>query len=267
MPSHDRPELAAVRALERLSMLIQQLKPVDRQIIISYLEGMDASATAEITGLSAANVAMKIHRIKNILKRWFHEGGSPMNDPQKIWQDQPTEPIKMSLDEIRRRMQKFQTKGRLTVALSFVIGLFLCVAFALTFAKMHELVSRIGLGVLSLWVLYFIYATYKWIWPAKLADEAALSTSLEFYRRELEKKRDYNRHVWRRSGLPFCFVGMALLIMPGLIQALETPRLLLNTVPFFTLLVIWFVAFYFIRKRRLQKLQGEIDELKALSEP
>jgi RNA polymerase sigma-70 factor (ECF subfamily) len=74
MPSHGRPEVAV--ALERLSMLIQQLRPIDRQIIISYLEGMDASSTAEITGLSAANVAMKIHRIKNILKRWFHEGGS-----------------------------------------------------------------------------------------------------------------------------------------------------------------------------------------------
>ena len=78
MPSTDQPELAASQnqALERLSILIQQLKPIDRQIIISSLEGMDASATAEITGLSAANVAMKIHRIKNILKRWFHEGGS-----------------------------------------------------------------------------------------------------------------------------------------------------------------------------------------------
>jgi len=35
---------------------------------------MDAGSTAEITGLSAANVAMKIHRIKNVLRRWFHEG-------------------------------------------------------------------------------------------------------------------------------------------------------------------------------------------------
>jgi RNA polymerase sigma-70 factor (ECF subfamily) len=76
MPSNDQNELAAGQnqALERLSGLIQQLKPLDRQIIISYLEGMDASSTAEITGLSAANVAMKVHRIKNVLKRWFHEG-------------------------------------------------------------------------------------------------------------------------------------------------------------------------------------------------
>lgn len=77
VPSNDQSERAAGQnqALERLSMLIQQLKPVDRQIIISYLEGMDASSTAEITGLSASNVAMKVHRIKNILRRWFHEGG------------------------------------------------------------------------------------------------------------------------------------------------------------------------------------------------
>ncbi len=55
--------------LDRLSALIRRLKPLDRQIIVSYLEGMDAAETAEITGLSPANVAMKVHRIKNLLKR------------------------------------------------------------------------------------------------------------------------------------------------------------------------------------------------------
>ena len=70
-------ELAASQsqALERLSTLIQRLKPLDRQIIVSYLEGMPASAISEITGLSPANVAMKVHRITKILKRWFGEGG------------------------------------------------------------------------------------------------------------------------------------------------------------------------------------------------
>jgi RNA polymerase sigma-70 factor (ECF subfamily) len=63
------------QALERLATLIQRLKPLDRQIIVSYLEGMPASAVSEITGLSPANVAMKVHRISRILKRWFGEGG------------------------------------------------------------------------------------------------------------------------------------------------------------------------------------------------
>jgi RNA polymerase sigma-70 factor, ECF subfamily len=76
MPGSDQGELAATQAeaLERLSMLIQRLKPLDRQIIVSYLEAMDASSIGELTGLSPANIAMKVHRIKSILRRWFVEG-------------------------------------------------------------------------------------------------------------------------------------------------------------------------------------------------
>ncbi len=77
LPGSDQNEFAASHseALDRLSTLIQRLKPLDRQIIVSYLEGMDASSVSEITGLSPANVAMKVHRIKNVLRRWFGEGG------------------------------------------------------------------------------------------------------------------------------------------------------------------------------------------------
>ena len=66
MPGSDQGELAATQAeaLDRLSMLLQRLKPLDRQIIVSYLEEMDASSIGELTGLSPANIAMKVHRIK-----------------------------------------------------------------------------------------------------------------------------------------------------------------------------------------------------------
>jgi RNA polymerase sigma-70 factor, ECF subfamily len=82
--SHFRPghievghiEMDQRRNLEPLSMLIRQLRPLDRQVIICYLEDMDAAAIGEITGLSPGNVAMRIHRIKLILARRFHEGGS-----------------------------------------------------------------------------------------------------------------------------------------------------------------------------------------------
>ena len=77
MPGSEHGELVAsqAEALDLVSMLIQRLKPLDRQIIVSYLEGMDASSIGEITGLSPPNIAMKVHRIKNVLRRWFGEGG------------------------------------------------------------------------------------------------------------------------------------------------------------------------------------------------
>lgn len=62
-------------ALDRLLTLIQRLNPIDRHVILSYLEGLDAASIGEITGLSAGNVATKIHRIKNVLARQFQQGG------------------------------------------------------------------------------------------------------------------------------------------------------------------------------------------------
>ena len=77
LPDKDQgqPSVDQSRNLERLSVLIRQLKPLDRQVIVSYLEEMDAASIGEITGLSPPNVAVRIHRIKNILARQFHEGG------------------------------------------------------------------------------------------------------------------------------------------------------------------------------------------------
>ena len=61
-------------SLNRLLDLIQRLKPLDRDVILSYLEGFDATSIAEITGLSPGNVATKIHRIKTVLARQFQQG-------------------------------------------------------------------------------------------------------------------------------------------------------------------------------------------------
>jgi RNA polymerase sigma-70 factor (ECF subfamily) len=64
------------RALDRLLALVQTLDPVDRRVILLYLEGVDAASIGEITGLSARNVATKVHRIKQVLAQRFHEGTS-----------------------------------------------------------------------------------------------------------------------------------------------------------------------------------------------
>lgn len=63
-------------ALDRLFALVHTLKPMDRQVILLHLEGVDAASIGEITGISSGNVATKVHRIKQILARRFHEGGS-----------------------------------------------------------------------------------------------------------------------------------------------------------------------------------------------
>jgi RNA polymerase sigma-70 factor (ECF subfamily) len=75
--SDNRAQEAEVErhvALERVFNLIQQLRPVDRQVFLLYLEGMDAHSIGEITGISPGNVAIRVHRIKAILTERFHGG-------------------------------------------------------------------------------------------------------------------------------------------------------------------------------------------------
>lgn len=62
-------------AISRLMTLIYDLKPLDRQLVLLFLEGVDAEGIGEVTGISAGNVATRIHRIKKILTTRFQGGG------------------------------------------------------------------------------------------------------------------------------------------------------------------------------------------------
>ena len=59
--------------IDQLYALIQKLEPLDREVILLYLEGIDAASIGDITGISAGNAATKIHRVKKILANRFGE--------------------------------------------------------------------------------------------------------------------------------------------------------------------------------------------------
>jgi RNA polymerase sigma-70 factor (ECF subfamily) len=65
-----------MRAQERLLLLIQKLPPLDRQIVLLYLEGVDAASIGEIVGLSATNVGSRVHRLKALLIAGVRKGGA-----------------------------------------------------------------------------------------------------------------------------------------------------------------------------------------------
>jgi RNA polymerase sigma-70 factor, ECF subfamily len=61
-------------SLRRLMELVEKLKPFDRQVILLYLEDLSAEEIGEVVGLSARNIATKVHRIKKLLTTMFHAG-------------------------------------------------------------------------------------------------------------------------------------------------------------------------------------------------
>jgi RNA polymerase sigma-70 factor (ECF subfamily) len=76
-PSHSFEQ---AQVLDHLYALIQTLNPLDRQVILLYLEGMDAASIGDITGISPGYTATKIHRIKIILADRFRNGEN--HDPR-----------------------------------------------------------------------------------------------------------------------------------------------------------------------------------------
>ena len=79
LPDADNPEESTdeKQKLEMLMAMIQTLGPPDRQVILLYLEDLDAAAISDIVGLKPGAVATKIHRIKAVLARRFHERSAP----------------------------------------------------------------------------------------------------------------------------------------------------------------------------------------------
>jgi len=57
------------RAIRQLHHHIRQLPPLDRQIILLYLEEVPQQDIAEIIGLSRDNISTRVHRIKTKLAR------------------------------------------------------------------------------------------------------------------------------------------------------------------------------------------------------
>ena len=72
----DAKQPESQQPARQLLEMIHRLKPMDRQIMLLYLEGESAGAIAEVSGLSASNVATKIHRIKTLLKQRYLEGAT-----------------------------------------------------------------------------------------------------------------------------------------------------------------------------------------------
>jgi RNA polymerase sigma-70 factor (ECF subfamily) len=59
---------------QRIRDLIDQLKPIDRDVVLLYLEGLKAAQIGEVVGISPDNAAQKIHRAQKYLKQRLCSG-------------------------------------------------------------------------------------------------------------------------------------------------------------------------------------------------
>jgi hypothetical protein len=188
----------------------------------------------------------------------------PSDDPLKIWQNQPREVPKMTLEEVHREKAKaLHKKTRWEVVVSPAAVIAVCI-FAFVISR--GTIPRIACGVAILWTVIVHLPTIWRTWSRPPAGDAGLLSGVDFYRRELEHRLAYFREPWRTWGkvvVPV-FIVAAALVYPAIVGVIHRPALAINMIPFFALMALWFVLLFRITRQQTRQIQLELAELDAL---
>jgi hypothetical protein len=182
------------------------------------------------------------------------------NDPRTIWQNQPVEPSAMTLETIRRKARELHAKTRWELLGNIAAPLAVVLFSALGTAVFDDPLQRTVFAVAFAWGLAGQFFIHRGMWSATLPGDAALTTGLEFYRREVERRQYLFRRVLQWSFGPMV-LAIGALLLPIVTGGIRERGAFRNMIPFFTLLALWIGGFFVVRMRQRRELQREIEEL------
>ena len=187
----------------------------------------------------------------------------PSNDIRKLWHDQGEEPVKMSLDDIRRKAQKFDRTIRRRNGREYIAAAFVVAIFGYYIWHFHEWFLRTGSVLVIAGAVYMVFQLHRRGWAASAPADLGLTTGLDFYRKELERQRALLSSVWRWYLGPF-IPGLAVITLGA---AITNPARSQHAWTFagsyavVVTLAFWLVAR--LNQRCADRLQRQIDELNA----
>jgi Flp pilus assembly protein TadB len=189
---------------------------------------------------------------------------SSTNDPKTIWQNQPMEPSKMTLVMIRHKTQHLQAGTRRALLKEITASVFLISFYGVGIWWVHGVVLRAAFALAIVWTLAGQYFVDRGSLSESAQLDVSVNTSLQSYRREVERRRYLSgRFLLWSFGPVVLAIGALSTYLLTLVwnHGAWSHGYLLSTTPFFTLLVLWFVAVFVLRMRHQRELQREIDQL------
>jgi len=189
---------------------------------------------------------------------------SSANDLKTIWQNQPTEPSKMTLVMIRHKTQQLQAGTRRALLKEIAASVFLISFYGVGIWWVHGIVLRAAFALAIAWTLAGQYFVERGRLSESLQLDVSLNTSLQSYRREVERRRYLSgRFLLWSFGPAVLAIGALSTYLLTLIwnHGTWSHEYLMSTMPFFTLLGLWFVGVFVLRMRHQRELQREINQL------
>ena len=184
-------------------------------------------------------------------------GHEDLSDLNKLWKDQPTEKVPMTVEDIRNRGRRLETRvgwRNLREYAGAAIVLVACVVFGW---RENNVTVLTGGAFMVLATAYIVYHLHRFGAVRSMPSDLGLKDCLDFHRAELVRQRDLYLGVWRWYLLPMV-PGWAL-IMIG--RAIERPDRRLFALGSTMVFVILLVVLGRMNERVAERLQRRIDGL------
>jgi hypothetical protein len=188
-------------------------------------------------------------------------------DPGSVWRDQPEETVKVNLEQFaNRRTRELYSSTRAEILMSIVAGVLFVIVLGWRFARIHDRVPPLGeIGGIAViaWALISLYWFRDRIRRAPDKDAIA-ATGLEYYRKELQRRRDHLRNEWLWHGPLFLACAVFAAIVAG--KAFPGMDRLENALPLFVLLAAWTGFGVWRRRREASDVQRELGEMDSTAQ-
>jgi hypothetical protein len=183
---------------------------------------------------------------------------------KSAWKNQPEESPNMTLEKIfiRQKVRELHTGNRRKLIGQMSAAVVFLIFSADALAQTHNLALRVAVGFSMVWMIAGQYFLQRGMWSGTPPSGMAFSTGLEFYRRELTRRRD----LFRRRML-WAFGPVVLALAAWIAVAVDRTNWLFlskKAAPFFTLLALWFVGVFVLRSRERGNLRREMDDLQSI---
>src|SRR5579863_929372 len=195
------------------------------------------------------------------------------SDFQSLWQRQPGEPQGIDPENFRRDMQKFERKIMRRNLREYAAGAIVVSAFGYYIYLFPLLLIRIGCALLIVGTLYVMYELRRRASAVPAPVEFALTSCVEFQRRQLERQRCALRSVWSWYLLPFVpgmlvfLCGLYWLAMRTALAAgrhFDSQMAVASLGLTLAAVAAVFIAIWKLNQWAADKLQVQMDELDAL---
>lgn len=185
------------------------------------------------------------------------------NDPGAIWRDQPEERRTVDLEQIlKQRTDELYSSSRSEILMSILAALLFIGVVAWRLGPGRDRLEQAGFAAVIVWVIVSLYWFRYRIRRHPPRPDAPAAAGLEYYRAELERRRDHLKNEWLWHG-PLVLACVTLVaILTGHVFSGYQP--LRNILPLLVLLAAWTVFTVWRRLRQARELQREIDELAPL---